>query len=1522
MSACHSPRVLPLTTQGLWSERTYSSLHAHHCNSRDVLRLLYACLDRPFYPDEFGPFLVLGPIAQAKSQTHQSKDLAQYLLLLGDEAGQMASTSEGKGSVPKISTEHHSTPLESRILDFCLSEVERARVRWKEMATSSLQTITSDMMRVLTNLCIITSAVACLGDPEDRRVNNIESCTGNLSESFAESLTKAQMEQYKIDAVLETCAKSLPSLDSLPHLESKPFKHAGVYVLAQHLSKALGNRREVKQSFYTEDDDFMDVDDAVDSQSTALSIGTEADVPRHDIQAGSDAFALRASCSAYLQLIASIPEHEDDDHDQIPSKFVDYLVVLQESELLRSRNFLRALWNSNFHISRSDCLNLLERYSEALVDPRAREYNTSEVANGMLVEALIGTAMIWGPDAMDREAQDLYGNVEQLYAYYIKEMERGGVRRSTNLQKVIAVFLHGLLKHHPDFGHNRKVPSVRTSLFELLSRGEIVVKHHIAERLPRMFEDFILSEHAKILVDVYTSLPGNDDGIEGVAVRLLVLSKLASRWHTLLRQCVYLIFATAGSVPDAAQHAQRCISHVAQSRDLEDSRYLFRLFASQVIFSWLDAEHVLADIPYVTFGYTTLEELLRDITTEVVGQAMMRGRKKEVEFLADQLGMTVVELLSANMGKAAAYTISWDTCNGSARDKAEPNKCNLLRDLVGKDAYSELIQKQFPQVLGYILQTIDHEERVPAALEKKAAFNDAARVMAAISGISQSTQDLNLGIEPAFSAYYLPDQLERLCRRTGDKAATFWTPSTYTFVLRSLLDRIHPALGSLYARSMIRKIRIVVALAGTVAHEGYPLQMTLQSLRPFLIDVQCAEDTAGIMQYLFEHGAQYLRKHLAFLTGIGLSILISVRVFLGSTQESTTQQSQHVATMTAANRFHRWLSEYLKTHAEAINASERTSSGKAFKLITTAASQVTDEGNSTRGSEESKLLLEILDDVRSGRNLLNKTSREVALNLLCQNFQPASMARDDILGMDQDAAVYAPLVWESCRRSGVGSGYLLWAAKVLGRAYSAYGEVKRNATRSKPWMLSASTSKDTPGRSSREAIVKEIIDLFYSDNRAEVSLAEHAVRCLISRLKNADPRYISEMVNVIPEAIWKGVALHIPDNSLIATSTVPEGLDKAIKPTALKSVATWIRDIAMALCRAAIEDPLLGALSDLLSGIDHMAARLLPYILHLVLLDEFDGERTVRHCMSTAAMSWFQGCNPSTVPYVRILLEAILYLRSQPVPKEVTRVDRDRWLEIDYLKASEAASICGMYRSALLFAETSSGQPIVKSSSRRSSVLVEAPKIPVKLQLCIYKNLDEPDSFYGVEQGSNLLSVLERLEYEGDGVKSLLFRGARLDSQMRRQDAFESPDSRGTVKSLIMLNMNSVTHSLLSNDQFRDVGDDVVESTLHTARKLGQWDIKAPETNHTESSTLFKAFQGLRFAKSKTEAVQTFERQLLATMGFVSGQDDSSVPVKVRLRTLGALTEADEVIRAERSEHLLDTWDRMKVREKWMQAGE
>ncbi|PSN65950.1 hypothetical protein BS50DRAFT_677267 [Corynespora cassiicola Philippines] len=1516
--------LLSKWTPSLWPERTYTQMNAHHCHAFDVLQLLHACLDRPFQPVKPPPFMVLGPIAQAQMHFNKFKDLSEYLLLKHSQRDFQVlqkNTYAANGS----DTDHGSTQMVKRILDFCVSELDKTRQRWKEWSQQNTQGINADMMRIVANLCIVASALATFGESFDRRVSNLESATDSLAQIFVDLLKKPQTEQYKVDAVLEVCSKNLPDIRHVEKLSSESFKSSGICLLARHLSKALKSRKELKQSFYPEEDDFMDMDDAANSQMTNSICSSDIDVPRHIIQAATDSLSLRASCSAYLHLVASLEFTPDRDQETIPQDLVDSLMLFNDAELVCCRPFLVTLLSTHFQLSRSSCFELLERLSERLLHPSAKEFNTSEVANGMVVEVLVGTTLVWGPESTEPEAEELYENVEALYDYYVKNMEKGGVRRSAGLQMAIADFLHGLLRHHPDFGQTRKMPSIRTSLFELLGQGEITVKYHIAERLPDVFEDFVLNEHDKILEDVDSSLPREDVWIEGIAIRLLVLSRLAARWHTLLRQSVYRIFATAGSVMGAVRHAKQCISDVANARHLDDSPSLFRLFAPQIIFTWLDRKRPFSEIPYLTFGYSTLEELLSDIESEAIGQAMMLGLKDEVEYLARLLGMETAEALTKNIGKAAAYTISWDTCKGNARNKAVPSSATMLRDILGQKQYHELVQRDFPQILGYIFQTMDHEERLSKQLEKRPAYASAAKSLAEMNNVSHSTQDLNIGIEPAFSAFYLLDQLERLCRRAQYESINFWTPGSYTFVMRMLLDRLHPALGSLYARSIIRKVRVLVALAGPVAYKGYPLQMTLQSLRPFLTDIQCAEDTLGVVQYLFQNGSEYLREHLSFVAGIGLSTLISIRVFLGSSQESTTQQSQHTTTMNKAQKFHAWLTQYLKSYSESLPENENIAYVKAFRLITAAASQVRTEGNSIRGSEESKLLLEILEDVRSGRKLLNNTSREVALNLLCQNFQPALTARDDILGADADAAKYAAHVWESCRRGNVGEGYLLWVAKVLGRAFSAYGEVQRNTMHTLPWTLQRHSSKDSLGRGSREAIFMVILDLFYSDDRAEVGLAEDAMRNIISGLSGTDKTYVDELARLIPDSIGQALGGHTLERSRSDLKALPssDSLEQAAFPKdKMDEVVDWVKDISIRLCEVASPDPILGALSQLLTGIKNMAEKLFPYILHLVLLGEFEGQRSVRALISEAAMAWFCDPDKSQAPYIRIIIQAILYLRSQPTPKEVTRVDRDHWLEIDHLKASQAAAICGMYRSALLFAETSSGQPIVKTTSRRSSTFVAPPKLPIDLQLSIYKNLDEPDSFYGVDRGSSLSSVLDRLDYEGDGMKSLLFRGARMDSQTRQSNIIQSQDSRGTIKSLVTLNMNSITHSLLSNNQFRDLGDDAVDKTLHTARKLGQWDIKAPETNRTEASTLFKAFQGLHHAKDVFNAKKVFDRQFLATMGGLSSINKSSASIKAHLRTLAILTESDEVLATMRPEHLLDAWDKMKAREKWMRAGE
>ncbi|OCK80454.1 hypothetical protein K432DRAFT_425753 [Lepidopterella palustris CBS 459.81] len=1511
-------------TPSLFPDRSYSSQSSQHCNAQDVLSLIYACLDRPKPLFKDSVFLVLGSVGRAWQHTRYHRKLTHYILL-SDDAMSFQADMEEERIIPDPSSSHSGQrPMvfEARVLDFCVSELDKVRQRWKEWSTENPQSITPDMIRVISNCCFVASALSYVGAmTNSRRADKLETILEAITTTFCGFLSRREIEQYKVDAVLEVFAQNLPGVRYLKSLDQRSFKELGVLRMAAKFSRTLEDRRISKESFYAEDDDLMDIDPAFNSQNQ-LSPGAfkqDIDVPRHDLIAQSDTASFRSSCAAYIKLISCIAEsyNHDEESVKIPPAFVAYLESISVSDLLYCRQFVKALLSGPIQLTKASCQSLCNHMGEELLAPP--NVQLSEVANGLLLEVIIGTAPMWTDSTVtDPETRQLQKDVEDFYEWYIRKWESEDRlwRKSTNLQIRLADLLYCLLKLRPDFGQSLKLPSVRESLFRLLSDGDIVVKYHIAERLPAMFDDFILSKHDTIFDGVHSSLPNNPDWVEGIAIRLLVFSRLGSAWHTLLRRCVNYLFETAGLVEHAIGHATRCVSSISKALNLEGSQALFRIFAPQMIFSLLGENKRFSGIPFSIFGYPTLLDLLRDVEAEAIGQAMMTGKEDELEFLAGLLEVPLHEALNKNFLQSAAYSIAWDTCKGNGRNQEIPSNDLRLRKLLG-DQYAQRIYPYFPHIMGAFLQMITNEERLDKALSRKPAFSKATEALKEMNGISHSTSVLPMGIEPCFTAKYLPDQIERLCRRVSCDPATFWTPEYFVLVMRTLLGRIHPALGSLHACSIIRKIRVLVALAGEIAFDGYPLQMTLQSLRPYLTDVQCADDTLGIMQYLFEHGKSFLYSNLSFVTGIGLSIFISLRVFLGSPQESTTQESQHTATMNKAQIFHSWFRAYLEDYACSVSGKAiRSSHIKAFKSIIDAASQIRAEGNATKGTAESKLLLDLLDDDRSGRKLLSAPSREVAFNLLCHHFQPSISVHDDILGLDVQAALYAPQVWQSCQRSGIGDGYLLWAARVLGRTFGAHGELHHSLQNISRKSRDTYTLVSSRARNSRAAIVQCLSELLLSDNRKEVGLAEESIRLMIAQFTKDDE--LVELEQTLPGYIVLSLSLKMPDEARDSPRVSHEDVKIRAFPKYRSDVSSWIRNLAVTLCRIGHQDPVLGSIPQILLGIDGLAERVFPYVVHLVLHKEFDGQRTVRNIMSEAIHSWFEECDLASVSYVRILIGVILYLRTQPAPKEVTRADRDRWLEIDYLEATEAAMTCGLYTSALLFAETYSALPVRRS--RRSSM--PTPKLPTELQFAIYKNLDEPDSFYGVERESSLSSVLDRLDYEADGVKSLLFRGALMDSQMRRSSSISTADSRGMVKSLIMLNMNTVTHSLISSDQFREAGNDVVSSTLHTARKLEQWDIRAPEANNTEASTIFKAFQGLHYSSDAIRAREHLDRQFLTTMRDFVGPKICSQPLKSALRTLAVLTEIDEIVTSSDPGQLHDAWKQAQSRESWMQSGQ
>ncbi|KAI9879869.1 MAG: Serine/threonine-protein kinase tel1 [Pleopsidium flavum] len=1486
-------------------DRSYSAQVSQYAQPPELLDVLYVCTGRSYFPRDPELILLFGPLSQASLRSSRDHALIGYLLLppeiLYEEPGGHQQDPWWLSKNSRLGMHFHATDL--LILDFCIAEIGLLSRNWNTFISERASHVSVDMIRIVSSACIVGFAITSCTDMRDsRRIEELQRLVEVLKDDIADFISRQDCGQEVVDALLEIFRQCIPPL--VAQHEEKTVTRRFMSKMAPAIAQALERRRQADLAGGLENGhESSDVDDRFDSQSSHTRLdSSQRDMPRDEIAAETNLTSFRHSLSAQMYFLSIKQDHNE---DVVPSLLVDYLTSLRASELLSCRPFLRQI-SSNHCLNRADASRLLEYLGQEVL--QSYEFERCEVSMCICLDVMTGLANLWTGMAGD----DLADIGAALYGWFIQVALGKGIS-SSSVQMRIAAMLQQLLKVRPDFARSLSLPSPRTSLFSVLKEGDIAVKFYVAENISQVFSLFVLREHDAILEDVVDSLPSERDWTEGIALRLLVLARLAASWPTLLRRSVYHMFETPGHIPESAPYAKRCLSEVSRALGLPSPRALFNLFVSQLLYTWMETQSLSA-IPYVVFGYSSLADMFKDVQDEVVGQVAMRMDDGQAAELSVIMGFSFHELLTKSFDKAMAYCLGRDIGVRPSQDLKSPGAEARIRKRFSKDVYHQLISSNFPQVVANLFRSMDQEEQVEKAFGRHQYSQSALQSLNEIRGISASDITLPVNQQPSVSAKYIMDELEYLCRRTSFEMDLFWTPALFLYVFRKLLDTIHPALGSLHACSVIRRIRVLICVAGQTALQDYPLEMALHALRPFLTDSQCADDTLGLFQYLLQNSKRYLEQTPSFLVGMALSTLASLRAFLNAVQESTTQESQHRATMSKTQRFHAWFGTYLVTYDSPnfSGASER-----AFKAIVLSASNIRGKGNASAGTHESDLLRELLEDQQSGRNLLNRPSRDLVLRLLCADFVKPVDFRDDICGENRTAAAYAVTVWKSCQRGMCGKGYLLWAARVLGRAYASTGQIGHEMLLEAP-LDKSHTYYSLPGRAlgSKSAILRLLCEVLHREERLQVGLAERCLQSILARVTDAEEG--SDCSEILPQSLiealtWSPYTCPADEN---ATSD-RINLEKNVKWDPHIAVDKWIRDLTISLATTASDDAVVGALPQILLEVDWLAGQLFPHVLHVVLFREFNAQQISRQVLSSACQQWFKSCDESTISHVKLLLSAVLYLRNQPLPQETTTADRNLWLELDYAECARAAACCGMYKTALLFIEIHSCQ--LARPARRSSVakVVE----PTDLLLSIFKSIDEPDSFYGVQEQYSLFSIMDRLEYENAGFKSLSFRGAHFDSQLRQLNTVKAGDAEGLIKTLENLSLNGISHSLLANQHAIGSGHGTVEAMLQSARKLEQWDIPAPSTYKSEASTIFRAFQCLNSYMDPQSVINCLDSGFVDTVKQLFDGRQTASGLRSILRTLAVLAEIDEAIASRGSDQLEEAWQRLHSREVWMQTG-
>jgi ataxia telangiectasia mutated family protein len=1497
-------------------ERTLS-LDSNALRYANVMSVICSCLGQKAHVQHAIPFPVWDATTSAWMRCESEQDLIDYLLLFpmrmearAEEKLRRHPSSLGGTSVAKLNAQN-------LILTHLTAESARINEAW-QMPTNEriIRTSTSSFSQICRFCCVAICCSFCCTFRDIRRQKQLQEQALALLDALCEMLSSKQCRRDMVDVLLVEFSSMLSGAQTqngdstTDHLHCLPTCEKVVCV---RVSKALDNRRPSEGKSHEGDE--MDIETSRNedldsrpgfSQPTAAEKALALDSPFYLV-------SRRCGVALYAKAVSLLEQQHDSMDDDLvaASLMTEYIVDQPQEALLACSGIIAMLPCLGLLFSTEDVRCILDRYA---TNQNFYSMVRSDVAISSFVDIILSFKILWN----NRDDKQLYELSIQSYQLCTSAIRASG-SLSPASQKRFAAFLLDLCQTHPDYVEGLDLPSPRTSLFGLLHRGCVGAQFFLASRISSLFSKFTLSAHDAMFDDLQSSLPAEAEWIEGIAMRLLYFSELASVWHSLLRRCVYYLFETAGRVQKSLNHAARCISKLAQSLPLKTPQKLFSTFASQLLHTWLETSQ-LSELPFAAFQYASLGELLAANESEVCAQLLMRNAVDDWSVISKALKMLPNDIIKKSFAKCLAYAIGRDIT------KPQPNAVDLveqkLREAVGgKETHRALISQVFPTTMGYFYLSMQLDDLQESWLEKRTVFAGSFENLKQIKRYSHSVRQLPPSQQPSFRSKYLCDQIERLCRRVGADPAKPWTSSSFMLAARMLIDAVEPSLGPLHACLVIRRMRVLIAMSGDVAYTGLPLEMLIHFLRSFVSNSECADDALGILQYLFDRGIKQLQTTPKFFTGAVILLILQIRQHSRQEQESTTLESQHRTTVERMLQFQGWL----------VDLFTRGIGGTSdYAELTAALGKLRLPGNSRKDSAESQVMLFLLQQWFSG-SLCSRWDCSEAVGLLSQNFEPACSTIQECLGDDDLAVRYSPQLLDIALTVAVEDEFRAWIASVLGRSYTATGKPPCVVRHAETQSATRSTESSRLGdaANSVRSVASRLTELVYSQRQSEAGLAEFTLRSIAKSFSDATEILAFEQAlpQTVQSAVQGGTFKYEPtgasESTILGAAYRTKTVQQSLELSTSESLEVWAAAIAVAVCTEAKGEPVVNSMTAICANVAGLALEMLPPLFHILLTKELGKRPVLRDVLSKAATSHLLETDPAYYPKQCFFLELLMYLRSQPVPGESTQVDRLEWLDVDLRLAASAGARCGMPVAALLLAESINPlpQPNRRISARPAAHSEpEVAVVPHNLLLEIFSNLEEPDSFYGVKQAASLAAVLGRFDYEKNGMGSLMLRAAQMDSRMRTSHQLVPSDLDGVVQSLSALNLKSLTYVLVNNGLASSMASS--DAMLDAARALQQWDVNRLATKHSPESIIFDAFQELSHANSIHEVRDKLRGAVTSTVSSGIQLAKSTSNLQPWHRSLAVLSELTELLWVSDETEMATQWQVMRSRQEWMQMGQ
>lgn len=977
-----------------------------------------------------------------------------------------------------------------------------------------------------------------------------------------------------------------------------------------------------------------------------------------------------------------------------------------------------------------------------------------------------------------------------------------------------------------------------------------------------------VSDHFTIYNDIKDNLGRDFQKYEQIATRVLTFGEVIVRSYMNQNKAIFDIVEIARQEVylNMVRHA---LDDAAVRLGFDTGRELVVEFQQHILYSWIEVSHDLAVFPYQLFGYDNLEEFLTNEGEEIVAQLLLQRKIYKVHDISKMIGIEIKELLKKSFSRTFAHVQPlYFTDRG---EEADVVINGFLQNQLGPDMFNEFyFRNAESMVFDLLLSVFDPSQIAVTDITKSyPGIDTAVATMASILKNGFSEQDLPEPCRPFYKVEIILGALNHIslthCHTLSTPIASLFKPSKLHKILQKLHQVIQDSKLPYKRRRIMGTYRLAISLAGSAIFNVGILRMILHAMSLFMAYEEICIDCCGIVTFLCEWTTKNQPQVFVENLLVVVPLLIDRLSVYDKPGARTDLENQCRGCVIGL------LEQLLR------KASEHTSLPGASAIFSKlgpfpgdpAFAEICRIFQSLRVGQGSNVNFEAYESrllaspssavVQACVRELREAFKAQVLSEELWNQMPKLhslvgclvrlCAREiDVRGKS------SPLVADICRC--LAEMYPFIDGKAAADHEASFHE--RGASRAKP-----SGAKED----SKFFVLRRLGEFLLDSDVSVVGIADSTLRGILSTKSGHNALDLFDETSKRHLGIFKSKGTITLDR-VVAAPPRPKLEDNLLWATENKSYQEWIVGLCCSLLNYQTNDEVFGQLSKILEAKAEFADQMLPLLVHSALLCNIDLStakkriqvaQPTRDVLSKQFRLVFQRHQSESKEALKALLNVIVFLRQQPLPTAKTPFDNNNWLELDYFDVAKAALRCKAYTTALLFVEIGCEpkHPIPPNEFQNDDY--DLPDYQ-KLLLEIFRNMDEPDAFYGIRTALSFSSLSKRFEYEGSWSKNLSIYEARLQARMANSIEDATPLYMGLMKS-----MNNMGLYHLSGMYFKGLSSspislspEIIDLQYELAWRNGTWNYDLLSMDKTTSVARAK-FDCLRMLHSD-------ERDSLASM--------------------------------------------------------